>query len=867
MALTLELITNKFGRVVPDAPLHVVPIGFKVTGAIAGSPTFEKSLNGVDWEPFVASNNYSDNYFGFTPEYVLPAGIYSFYVREVGNLSNTGSSLNYNVELDITSQGLHALGDTPKIQTASLEVGINRQIVVKTNEPNKTVKVYGSTSVSGQETFVFPYVPILEGTSDADGLFIGTIPTVRQSQKFCASTVGDFALESYSVNSIAGGAVITSSKQLDISINIIDTTVSGRNISVSVSGGSGNYSISKGINQAWSYTPNQQFELPFGRQYIIVKDNTTGGIFSKAIHIVPAGQQTIINVGLRSGFSTSQNPSNGWTYGYINKTNSQFTAFNNYGNRDGKAAWGMSGYELPLLGYGGNTYILDVDAIALAPHTLEQGSAIGIGETQSVARYTFANSGTFNTTKFKLKKPTPGSIGSTTFYLKYIVKHNSTILQQGVLHGFGEEVSFTISNLSVQTGDIIDILVDAAQESDTSSPDHDELHVTFEGQLITTAYVAPTAPNAPTLAVGTGGSTTEINQGQTVLVKTSPNEDWILVYRNGIPVSVIKTKLVATENVFEYKAGVTGSYTFKAVSNGVFNSGAGVSINVKTSSATTPATPTILSSTTISTGESISINSTEIGVLQILKDAVLVGSINIDTPKSVSYTALSGGAYTFKLFRDGKTSVASATVTVGTSAVNCSTFVNDYSLGTFTQSAIALKVFSLNGLSLIKQAYEGGFILRNGNFLKNNLVVSNFKNQSSCFAYPKDDFFAALSESDLGKIQGYKWAITADGYNVPYLLPDNTSYNTYRVCAKTPCDGASLLFAVSNTTNNPSALQATDFKEPDGIIKVNDQNIEDVNGTSYYYKHFSLPSGVYNVFYKVKNNPNTPVKVVSQTFQ
>jgi len=865
MALTLELITNKFGRVVPNSPLHVVPIGFKVTGAISGSPTFEKSLNGVDWESFLGSTNYSDNYFGFVPEYVLPAGIYNFYVREVGNLSNTGSLLTYNVELDITSQGLHALGDTPKIQTTALEVGINRQIVINTSEPNKTVKVYGSETVSGQETFLFPYNPILEGTSDSNGLYIGTIPTVRQSQLFCASSLGEFQLESFSVNSITGGATVTTSKQLDININLVSTTVSGRNITVSVSGGSGNYSISKGINQSWSFAPNQQFELPFGRQYVLVKDNTTGAVFSKSIHIIPAGQQTITSIGLRSQFSNASNPNGNWSYGYIE--NGTYTAFNTFRDRGAKQGWGKDDFPMPMIGYGDNTTPLAADSIVLVPHTTADGSTTGYGITKACVRYTFDNAGVFNTTNLKLKKPTLGSLLSARYYLRYEVKFNDEIIGQGVLTTQNEEVSVPILNKTVQAGDIISITADSASDADTASPIFDELHVNFSGQLITTNYIAPLAPNAPTLANGTGGSTTEINQGQTVLIKTSPNENWILVYRNGIACSIIKTKLVSTENVFEFTAGVTGTYTFKAVSSGVFNSGAGVSINIKTSSATTPATPSVTSPTTISTGETVTINSTEIGTLQILKDGQLTASINIDTPKSVTYTVLSAGAYTFKLFRNGKTSLASTTVTAGTSAVSCSGFINDFALGTYTQNAIVLKVFSLNGITLIRQEFEGGFILRNGNFLKNNLVISDYKNQSSCFGFPKDDFFAALSESDLGKIQGYKWAISTDGYNVPYLLPDNTSYNTYRVCAKTPCDGASFLFAVSNTTNNPTALLPTDFKEPDGIIKVNDQNIEDVNGTNYYYKNFSLPAGVYNVFYKIKNNPNTPVKVVSQTFQ
>ncbi|MEX5669616.1 hypothetical protein ABFV57_32680, partial [Pseudomonas neuropathica] len=86
---------------------------------------------------------------------------------------------------------------------------------------------------------------------------------------------------------------------------------------------------------------------------------------------------------------------------------------------------------------------------------------------------------------------------------------------------------------------VLTIIADSASDADTFSPSFDELHVNFSGQLVSTNYVAPLAPNAPTLANGTGASTTEINQGQTVIVKTTPNENWILVYRNGIACAIV----------------------------------------------------------------------------------------------------------------------------------------------------------------------------------------------------------------------------------------------------------------------------------------------------------------------------------------
>lgn len=864
--LTLEIITSKFGRVVPDSPSLVVPLGFKITGAISGTPTYQKSLDGINWTNFNGSTNYTWNTDGFITEYVLPPHIYSFYVREVGNESNTGQVLNYNVELDVNSQGLHSLGSTPKILSSSIEVGNNKQLTIETEQPNQVVKIYATQTVLGQEVFSYPYIPIIEGVSNSEKLFIASIPTVRQNQKFVASAQGEFELESYCVNGVTAGlGVIGTSKQLSIAVAIGSLTGTGRNVSISVSGGSGNYSISKGIGENWSYTDNQSFELPFGRKYVIVKDNTTGLIFSKAVHIIPSGQQTITDIGLRSDFNSVTNPNGNWSYGYIE--NGNYTAFDSFAVRGSKQGWGKGSFQLPMVGYGDNTNVLDVNSIVLAPHSIEQGSTIGYGESKAVVRYTFANAGVFSATSFRLKKPTAGLVLDVKYYLQYQIKLNNSILYQGVLTARGEEVSIPLTNLNVQTGDILSIEVDSASNLEDSSPTFDELHVNFSGQLVSSSYVSPAAPNTPTLANGTGGSTTEINQGQTVLIKTAPSSNWIVVSKNNIPVSVIKTNLVSTEYVYTFIGGLTGSYSIKSVSNGVFNSGSAVQFNVKTSGAVAPSAPTISSAATISKGQTISIGVPIISDLLVYKNSTYVATIKVNAVNSViNYTALDTGSYTFKVLNNGLLSTASTSVTVGAGNTDCSAFSDNFVLGTFTSNNYQLSVFSLNGKNLILQTFADGKILRNANFINNPLVVSNYKGYESCFGYPKSDIYAALSVSDVGTVPGYKWAVTTDGLNVPYLIADSSVFKTYRVCANTPCENEVIQFAISSTVTNPSNLPSNAFSDPDGTIKVNSQNIEDVNGNNYYYKNFTVPSGVYTVFYKAKTSTSTPILAVSQQF-
>lgn len=862
--LTVTVLTNKLGRIAVGSPiLHAVSVGFKITGAVSGTPTFEKRLNGdATWYPFNTTHVWNKD--GYISQFVLPAGTYSFHIREVGYEGDVTSISNYNLVSDLESHGLHPVGTTPKIITESLEVGSNKTLVIQTVEPNQVVRVYGSTLNSGQETFNYNDSIISEGISDDDGIFIASLPVVRTNQRFYPTAQGEYELESIAGNGIIAGITVNARpQQLDISVVVGSATGSGRNVTINVSGGSGNYSLAKDRFTGFIHQVNQTFELPFGRKYVIVKDNSTGAMFSKAIHIIPAGQQTLVNLGLRSQFSSTTNPISGWTYGYINKADDSFTTFDNYGTRESKSAWGKTGYDLPLVGYGGNNYPLASDAIVLAPHTTEQGSVAGFGNTQAVAKYTFSNAGTFNTSIFKLKKPTPSNILSATYYLKYIVKLNSTIMYQGVLDSTGQEVLLQISNLVIQSGDVLSIIADAANDSDTNSPIFDELHVTFEGQLSTTSYVAPTAPTAPTLAVGTGASTSTINQGTSIKVLSTPAEEWVALYKNGFLATMFETAQVAADYLYEYFGGLSGSYTAKTVANGVFSSTATTAFLVQASVPPTLIIPTIVTSSPISIGQTIVITSTSIGTLYIYKDSVKVGEINVPAAGTYNYIPTGTGSYTFKVFRDGTLSTASSAIVVNSGSTDCSAFVNDFTLGTIYGRT--LKVYDVNSHKVIKEVIDANTSsLKNANYLKLDSVTSAYKAYTTCFGFPNDVFTTPLTQSNIGAVSGFVWSTTQDGMNMPILVLNTSLADVYRIMAFSECANKRILFAYSASVSDPNLISDSAYFIPDGTIKVNSLGEDDANGRDHYYKLLNIPAGAYNFFFKVEGSANTPVKVVNR---
>lgn len=860
--LTVNVITNNYGRVVQanSSFLHAATVGFNVTGAVESAPTYQKSLNGTDWFPF--NTDYDWNIDGYIIQYALPPGIWNFYVREVGHEASVTTVSNYNLVIDLESHGLHSCGNTPKIVSNTLDVGSNKNLTIQTYEPNETVKIYASRFEEGSEVFSFPLNIVAEGTSDNNGVFIATLPTVRSGQKFYPTGQSLYSLESVSGNGITAG-LTTNAKplQLDINISIGDVTVSGRKIRVAITGGSGNYSIARDRLSSFSYLPNTDIELPFGRKYVIVRDNSTGAVYSRIVHILPAGQQTLTSIGLRSQFSQSSN-SGAWSYGYIDKADSSYTAFNTFAARGDKSGWGKDSYQWPSVGFGSNDLPLESDAIVLMPNAQEDFGLFGFGNTQAVAKYTFANSGVFTSTKIKLKKPTIAANTLFTYYIKYIIKFNDNILYQGVLDVFGQEVLLSLENLTVQSGDVISIIADSASDSDNSS-NYDELHVTFEGQLATTSYVAPTAPNAPTLSNGTGGSTTEINQNTTIKVNTTPTENWIVLYKNGYLSTMFKTAQVSAVYLYEFLGGVTGTYKAKSVANGVFSSAATTDFLVKSVVASTVTTPTITTASPISIGQPISLTVGSSGVLYIYKDGVQAGSINVSAAGTIAYTPTSVGSYTFKLFKTGTYSAATTAIVVNSGNTDCSAFASGFILG--SNNGKTLKVLDINSYKVIEEIIDASTkSLKNANYIKQATVVSNYKDFANCFSFPNNVYSTALTSSNIGNVAGYSWNVLQDGSNTPILILTTTIANTYRSLANTDCSSKRILFAYSASISDPTLLPFGAFVSPDGIIKVNSLGIADPNGRDAYYKDYNIPAGTYYFFYKVEGSDNTPVKVVNK---
>lgn len=875
MALTIEVLTSKYGRVVPNTERHATALGFAITGAIELSPAFEKSLDGVTWFPF--TNEFDSNLDGFSTQYILIGGFYNFYIREIGHPSNTGSVLSFNVEIDLTTQGLFPRGSSPVILTNSLNSGSNRTLTVKADKANTVIKVYSTHLDAGQEKFAtFPqgYIPVAIGKSDPSGLCTITLPELRNNQRLVVSGQNNEELESLACSPITVGNSVAKAAQLEVSVVPVSLTDSGRRVKVyinNLSSASTSFSISTENNPNWGIVPEQEFELPFGRRYILVKDNVSGAIFSKSVEIFTSGEQTITNIGLRSQFNTSNNPNGNWTYGLYQ--NNVFTIFDNYGSRDGKMAWGKSNFRFPCVGYGDNTFPTDSESILLHAGSTEDGTgnSFGSGDSQAVARYTFPSNGTFVTSKLRVRKPTPASnpsvSGNPTTFVKYIVKHNTTILYQGVLQNQNEFRELSL-NLNVQSGDTLEIIADAASEADQRSPDYDQLHVILEGQLTSSSAVTPPAPPVPILENGTGGSTSVINQGQSIIISTDDTPQWVALYKDGFFWSLVKTKLVSTKFVYEFVGGRAGVFTARSLANGVFSSSSTGNFSVRVSPAPTLSTPVISTSGSIAVGQIFKIRSSDEGKVLIYNGSTLVASYyHQGNNFELDFTPKETGTYTVRLTKGGVVSSSSNSIAVTASSVDCTPFVDKFILGTYISNAFSVKVFKLNGYTVIGvEDSSGNIALKNANFLNITEVTSVYKGMQSCFDFPKADVYSPITSSDIGNVTGYTWSISEDGQNTPYLKP--TSVQTkkkYRRLFKSRCEDKEVVMAYSDTITNENLIPESAYKN-DGVKYYNSSLQEDPSGTRYYYRDIEIVPGVYTVFHKVLNSPNTPISKVSVVF-
>lgn len=884
MALTVEILTSKYGRVIPDQNHHIVPIGFIITGAVSGNPTYEKSIDGTNWYPMNPDTDYNKNLDGFVNQWTVWHANYIFYIREIGYEGDVWNSGDYNLELDLWSQGLHPFGDTPKIVTNSIAVGVSQAISIQTVKPNSTVRIYTSDVVDGQESFsLYPegYLPEIIGTSDTNGVFTSILSNTRKGQKIVASAQSAYEQESFCVNTIYVGGGTEKLKQLDVIISFGALEGVGRKINISVIGGTGNYQYSLlNNNQDWKGIAISPV-LAFGKQSIIVKDTRSGSIFSKSVEILGGGNQTNVNIGLKSQFNSSIN--NGvWEYGMFLGTGTIFAPLDTFGYSDCpdypaitsscKQGWYSTAITapisptlqgFPIIANGGDEAFPTVGNYVLL-HPAGNNEA----QASAVARYTFVQNGIFNTTTAKAKKPTPSSnpyqtpAGST--YIRVIVKHNTLVIWSKVLKNQGQEVDIPINNLSVEIGDVIDIIADTAQEHDDYSPDFDHLHVAFEGVLSTnSASSAGTAPNIPVLVAGTGASNSNILQGTNIIVRTNPDPEWVVVYKEGYFQTIIKTKSGVT-NDYAFIGGQVGNYTVKTISNGIFNAGADVAFIVSPSSVVAVTTPTV-SRATASTGESATIISPSGGEkIVVYKGGTEIERINISNVSNVSteYLFSSAGTYTFKVFKSNSYSSASSSVVVSSPSVVCANITDGLAIGNFnyTGGSASLVAEAINSkLVIVQQGDNGVKLIRNSNFLNVYEVISDFKGHQSCFFGITESPYGALSIDDIGIVTGYSWSVTTDGYNTPILIPNTDAPKTSRrFAARTNCENKPVKFYISES-NLDSSVIATTLYSNDGIVKLTPANELSDTGTEHYYKIFELASGTYYLYVMVEGT-NTPVK-------
>jgi hypothetical protein len=325
---------------------------------------------------------------------------------------------------------------------------------------------------------------------------------------------------------------------------------------------------------------------------------------------------------------------------------------------------------------------------------------------------------------------------------------------------------------------------------------------------------------------------------------------------------MFRTAQVASDFVYEFVGGAAGTFNAKTVNSGVYSSSASSDFLVQASVLPTIAAPTLITSSPVSVGQTVSLSSTSSGSVYIYKDAAYVGEFPIASG-NFSYIPLSTGSYTFKVFRDGVLSSASGALVVNSGSTDCSAFVNDFTLGTIFGKT--LKVYDVNGYKVIKEVIDANkSSLKNANYLKLDSVTSSYKAYTSCFGFPNDNFTTALTQSNIGSVSGYVWNVSQDGLNTPILVLNTSLSDVYRIAGFTECAGKRLLFAYSSTVSNPSLLSDSAYSAPDGVIKLNSLGEEDANGVEHFYKLFNIPAGAYNFFFKVEGSTNTPVKVVNR---
>ncbi len=642
--MTVELIQNKFGRPYPGYPHHYIGLGVKVTG---GSGSYEMRFKPyTDWDVWFDVPNtstISNNKDGYISALNFWHGTYDIQVKDKTSGETqtiTGYELFYNNQLT----GL-SMSDTPVIINDSINPGLSNTINIQTVKPNSIVRIYRSRlhATTGNQYFDTKDEPFRIGISNASGAFSISLPITSSGVMVCATAQAQDEFESLSSNYLViGGA---KNKQLKANFSYGTATGTGRKITVtSVTGGSGAYSISTVNNGAFPYSVGQEFEIPFGKSNLFVKDNNSTPQEYLISVSVDGGSssQTFYSQDVRTNFNASSNTG---VVKHGKLVGSTFTAANEYANHDGRLSWGFSGTNFPAIGIVENqNFVLTNDRVLYHPN---------VGEA-AASEYTMQAAGTFSISGNSKRvgvviHPYVTMANLTT---KFKIIHNSTVKYTYVHTTEGGNQDFNLT-FAVASGDKVYIVVECGDENDYS---FDHVHVKAT-MTLATAGGSVTAPNAPSLSGASPVLTGNDLNGTGIQAG-----DHVVMYLDGYPQALA----ITTSSTFKHGAMYNGTWTAKISRNKVLSAASNAIVSNQTGN-TAPPPPTFLINNAV-VGTQFAGTTSQEGTILVFRNGVQLtesvttttGSLGIGFP----YTPSLPGDYVFKLSNANGTSVESETIVV-----------------------------------------------------------------------------------------------------------------------------------------------------------------------------------------------------------
>ena len=634
MPISVTLKQNKFGRPYKAYPHHYIGLGATIMGG-SGSyqMRFKPYTDWQDWFDLPTTSDLTNNKDGFVTALNFGHGIYDFQFRDKNNQSDVVSFNSYELYYDNQLTGL-PMGDTPVITNTSINAGLSSSITIKTVKPNSLVRIYRSRADSNNNQVFFPTdEPFRSGISNATGEFTISLPITQSGVKVCATaqSVDDF--ESLSTNYIEINGV--KKKQLVATFNYGVATGTGRKITVTgVSGGSGAYSIGTANDGNFPYSLNQEFEIPFGKSNLFIRDNNAEAQVEWHISVVVDGgssSQTFYNHDIRTNFNAASNTG---VVKYGKLVGSTFTAANEYASHDGRTSWGFSGTSFPAIGIVENqSFILPPDRLLFHPN---------IGGEHGCLRYTAQAAGTFSISGNSMRVgrtdnpwATPALTNLTT---KFKILHNGTVKHTYTHTTQGGNQDFNLS-FTVANGDNIDLVVECGDENDLG---FDHVHVKASWSLATAGGTV-SAPSAPTIS-----GATPIQTGSQLSGSGNQAGDYVVMYRDGYPESLA---FLATNTTFSHGAMYDGICTARIARNKVLSAASNAIITNSTGNTAPP--PPVITSSGITLGGVIYGTTTQAGTILVFKNGVQLTDTIVAVSNGLSfswnYTPTDVGNYTFSL--------------------------------------------------------------------------------------------------------------------------------------------------------------------------------------------------------------------------